>query len=100
MLSTFSARLSDTLSSSGLTQESREQILAQTDKLGGIDIPDTFSLTAQATARLAVRESFVYGFRWAMAACAVLALTGAAVSFFSIHRPPDSQSPDPDTGHT
>ena len=100
VLSTFSARLSDTLDSSDLTQENREQILAQSDKLGGIDIPDNFDRNAQETAALAIRESFVYGFRWAMVLCAVLALSGAFISFFSIHGPPQSRSPDSNNSRT
>jgi EmrB/QacA subfamily drug resistance transporter len=100
VLSTFSARLSDTLTSSGLTQENQGQILAQSDKLGGIDIPDNFDRNAQESAGLAIRESFVYGFRWAMVVCAVLALSGAFISFFSIHSPPHSRSPDSTNNRT
>jgi EmrB/QacA subfamily drug resistance transporter len=100
VISTFSARLNDTLSSSGLSEEGQEQILVQSDKLGAIDIPDDFGRTSEELAARAIRESFAYGFRWAMVVCAVLALCGAFVSFFSIHGPPRSRSPGPGDGNT
>ena len=88
VISTFTTRLNDTISTSSLTQEEQGQILSQSDRLGGIIVPDTFDETAQTMARNAIRESFVYGFRWAMAISAALALAGALVSFITIHGQP------------
>lgn len=86
--STFSARLHDTIGASDLNNADQQQILSQSDKLGGISLPENFSETDRFAAENAVKESFVYGFRWAMASCALLALIAALVSFATIHRPP------------
>ncbi len=88
VISTFTTRLHETISVSGLTPEQQSQILSQSDRLGGIIIPDTFDETTHRLAREAIRESFVYGFRWAMAVCAVLALSAALIAFVTIHSPP------------
>ncbi len=93
VISTFTTRLNDTISASSLTQEEQRQILSQSDKLGGIIIPDTFDETAQTLVRNDIRESFVYGFRWAMGVSAALALAGALVSFIAIHGPPHVPRP-------
>jgi EmrB/QacA subfamily drug resistance transporter len=92
-ISTFAIQLKDAISASSLTQEEQRQILSQSDKLGGIVIPDTFDETARMLARKAIRESFVYGFRWAMTINAALALIGAAVSLVTIHGPPRNYVP-------
>jgi predicted MFS family arabinose efflux permease len=88
VISTFTTRLDDTIGTSSLTPVEQRQILSQSDKLGGIIIPDTFDETASMIARNAIRESFVYGFRRAMGICAALALIGALVSVVTIHGPP------------
>ncbi len=93
VISTFTTRLNDTISASSLTQEEQRQILSQSDKLGGIIIPDTFDEPTQTLVRNAIRESFVYGFRWAMTVSAALALSGALVSFITIHGPPRQPTP-------
>ena len=88
IISSFSIRLNDGISAPGLTLKEQRQILSQSDKLGGIIIPDTFDETARILTRNVVRESFVHGFRWAMGVSAALALAGALVSFFTIDGPP------------
>lgn len=93
VFSTFTTRLNDTISASELPQEQQIQILSQSDRLGGIIIPDTFDETTRTVAINAIRESFVYGFRWAMGICAVLALAGALLSAITIHSPPRRRTP-------
>lgn len=88
VVSAFTTRITETVSASSLTQQEQSQILSQSDKLGGIVVPDTFDESARILAGSAIRESFIYGFRWAMGICAALALAGGAVSFITIHRPP------------
>ena len=88
VISTFTTHLNDVISTSSLTQIEQEQILIQSDKLGGIIIPDTFDETTRLLARNAIRESFIFGFRRAMGICTALALIGALVSFVIIHNPP------------
>jgi hypothetical protein len=88
VISIFAAGLNDSISASNLTGEEQRQILSQSDKLGGITIPDSFDESARQLARTAIRESFIYGFRWAMIISAVLALIGALISLVTIHSPP------------
>ena len=88
IVSVFTARLDETITTSSLTTPEQEQILNQSEKLGGIVIPDSFTEAARQVAESAVRDSFVYGFRWAMGICVALAFAGAAVSFVLIHSPP------------
>jgi EmrB/QacA subfamily drug resistance transporter len=92
VISAFSARLDDALSASTLTRQEQEQILGQSDSLGGIVVPDSFDEATRKTATRAVKESFVHGFRWAMGVSAVLACAGALVSFVTIHGPPRSRA--------
>jgi len=92
VISTFTMRLNDAISASSLTQEEQRQILSQSNKLGGIVIPDTFDEPARLLARNTIRESFIYGFRWAMGVCTALALTGALLSVITIHGPPRTPS--------
>ena len=86
IISTFPARLNESISTSSLTQEEQKQVLSQSDKLGGIIISDTFDKTSHRLARNVIRESLVYGFRWVMAVSAALAFIGGLVLFFTIHR--------------
>ena len=91
MVATFSGRLSDELGSTTLDPAKQQEILDQSGKLGAIAIPDDFSDDEREVVGEAIKVSFVYGFRWAMAACALLALTGAVVSVMAIRtrpRPP------------
>ena len=92
VISTFTMRLNDTISASSLTQEEQRQILSQSNKLGGIVIPDTFDEPARLLTRNTIKESFIYGFRWAMGICTALALTGAVISVITIHGPPRAPS--------
>ncbi|OGO04639.1 MAG: hypothetical protein A2Y60_05620 [Chloroflexi bacterium RBG_13_54_9] len=88
VISTFTERLNASISTAGITQEQQSQILKQSDKLGGIIIPENFDETARLSAEEAVRNSFVYGFRWAMGICAALALISALISAVTIHNHP------------
>ncbi len=91
IISIFTARLDETITASSLTTPEQEQILNQSEKLGGIVIPDSFTEAARQVAESAVRDSFVYGFRWAMGICVVLSFAGAAISFVLIHSPPPAR---------
>ena len=88
VISSFTTQLNNAISTSGLMPDEQRQILSQSDKLGAIVIPDTFDDTARILATDTVRESFIYGFRWAMGISAALALAGAFISFITIHNPP------------
>lgn len=87
MLVIFTGRLQEAISVSNLTISQQEQILSQTNKLGGVVIPADFGNTARAAAESAVKDSFLYGFRWAMGICALLAAAACLVAVFMIHNP-------------
>jgi EmrB/QacA subfamily drug resistance transporter len=93
-ISTFALQLQETVNASALTVEEQRQIIVQSDKLGGIEIPDSFGQDARSVAQEAIRGSFVFGFRWAMGVCAALALAAAIISTITIHGPPRSQRQD------
>jgi len=86
-LYTFGSSLSDWLSSSGLAADQQMQILDQSDKLGGIEIPDSLGSTAKALVEEGIRESFVHSFRWVMGVGAAVAAAGAVVSAVAIRAP-------------
>jgi len=96
MLATFTPALNAALQASALTPQEQMAIMLEYDKLGGIPIPDSFSDTARSIARAAIQDSFIHSYRWAMGVCAVLALAGSVVSFFTIHQP--DQPSDEATG--
>ncbi len=87
MLFTFSAQLQDSLRATDLSPAQQTQVLDQADKLGGVEIPADFAPPAQTAAHTAVANSFLYGFRWAMAICAALAAGASVVAFFTIRNP-------------
>lgn len=97
VVSTFTPYLNDAISTSGLAQEKQRQILGQSNKLGGINIPDTFDETARVVARDAIIQSFIYGFRWAMGVSAALALISGLVPTVTIHGPPHRRVSGPNT---
>lgn len=92
MLSVFTAQLGTAVADSALNPEQQAQILNQSDKLGGIVIPDTFDQAAYGAARNAISGSFVSAFRWAMGVSAALALIGAIVSARTIRNPKSENS--------
>ncbi len=86
MLATFAPRLDDTLQTSQLGAPEQAEIMVQHDRLGGIVIPESFDEPARRAAERAVRDSFIYAFRWAMGICAALALLGSIISFVTIRQ--------------
>lgn len=84
LVSLFSARLPGALDRASLPLPAQQEILAQADKVGGIEIPEAFSGEARIKTREAVSASFVWGFRWVMGVNALLALASAVVAVFTI----------------
>jgi len=100
VISAFTAHLNDTISASSLAPEEQAQILAQSNNLGNIIIPGTFDESSRQLAERAVKESFIYGFRWAMLVGAGLALAGALVSIVTLRgSPPGGRSVSVGTVH-
>ena len=87
LVGAFSARLHQTVAASTLSPAQQTTILSQTDKVGGIVIPDNFDQTARTAAEQAISDSFIYGFRWALGLCTLLVVTAAVTSAFTIHNP-------------
>jgi EmrB/QacA subfamily drug resistance transporter len=87
MIGLFSARLQANVTASALTPEQQSQIIQQSDKLGGIEIPATFSEPAAAVARKAINDSFIFGFRRAMLVNAALAFIGSFIAAATIRGP-------------
>jgi hypothetical protein len=87
MISVFTVNLNGSVNASPLSDDEKSQILIQTNKLGGIDIPEDFSETSRIIAEESVNISFVHGFRWAMGLSSLFAFIGAIISFITIHNP-------------
>lgn len=85
VLSIFSARVASALPVSSLRPEHQVVIAQQMDKLGGIQIPDTFSEQEKQEAQAIIEESFIKGFRIAMGINTFLAVLSAVVSYIFIH---------------
>jgi len=84
MLSLFSQSLHRNVAAASLNPAQQQQIISQSSKLGGVEIPANFTQASADAAKNAVRNSFVHAFRWAMGINAALALLGAIVSFLTI----------------
>ena len=87
ILSAFTSRLTEAMPTSGLSDEKQQEIMAQSGRLAGIEIPGTFDDAARDTARRAIAETFVYGFRLVIAASAALAFCSGLISFVTIRNP-------------
>ncbi len=62
----------------------RQTILDQKDKLAGIVIPDSFSVSEKITAQNQIKESFVYAYRYVIGLNVVLALISALIASMTI----------------
>jgi MFS family permease len=86
MLAFFSPALESNVEQSGLSSAQRIEIIAQSDKLGGVVIPEEFGNPAAQSAREAIATAFVTAYRGTMAICATLAVTASGVAFLTIDR--------------
>lgn len=84
VLSIFKTDLAQKIDTSIMQQPEKQEIMVQQNKLGGIEMPQNITGEAKIAAQTAVEDSFIHGFRWAMAINALLALTSAVISFFTI----------------
>lgn len=83
----FSGKLEANIQKTTLTNTQKQQIIVQKDHLADISVPSSFSVIQKEQSRVAIEESFVFGFRIAMGICAFLALLSAIVSYFTIQNP-------------
>lgn len=84
VLAIFKMQLIQHLNSSQMSGSAKQQILIQENRLAGIEIPSGFSLESKTITQNAIEDSFIYGFKWAMAINALLAFLSALVSFILI----------------
>jgi len=84
VLGVFSGALASNLGVLHLPFEVQSSIIAQQNKLVGIEIPAGLSNSTHAAVQSAISESFVTGFRVAMIIAAVLALASALSSLLLI----------------
>ena len=87
MLTSFNGHLQQSIEKTGLSQIQQEQILSQSSKLGGIEVPQEFDPAAQQIATMAIRNSFISSFHWAMFICAIIAAGASVVAAAMIHNP-------------
>ncbi len=83
---TFSSHLVNAIEKSNLSQSQQEQILIQKNKLGGIQIPESFGQNEKALAKQYIDESFLYSFRIVIGIGAALAFLSAIISFLTIEK--------------
>lgn len=84
IVTSFSVYLESNLAESPLAQEQQDMLLARSDRLADMEVPDGFDDAARAFASSAIDDAFVGAFRNAMLLSGVLALLSALVSFIYI----------------
>jgi EmrB/QacA subfamily drug resistance transporter len=84
VVSLFTSQLGAGVRASDLSLSEQQSILVQSDKLGGIKIPDSFGVDSHLKARRAINDSFIFGFRVAMGIGAVLAFFSSITAIISV----------------
>jgi EmrB/QacA subfamily drug resistance transporter len=92
-LATFSSSLDSNLNALALPSGVRSVLVAQQNKLVGIDIPAGLSSATRAAVQNAISASFVTSFRIIMLIGAALALASALCSFLLIEGKPEKRAP-------
>lgn len=91
MVKAFASHLDDSLANLTLSPAARQELQADEIKLAGLQVPDGLDPGTSAAIRNFVQQSFVFGFRIVMLACAGLALASAAVAALTIRKDPGRQ---------
>jgi len=86
LISVFTSSLVSNIDDSELTAEQADAIISQKNKLAAIEIPADFDEPAKIAAESAVAQSFLDGYKWAMAVSIILALLSSVVAFFMIKK--------------
>jgi len=81
----FKQQLGQQMTALPISQIEKVQILSQQTKLAGIEIPQSFSPQAKVMSQVAIENSFIYSYRWAMGINAFLAFLSAVVAFLMIY---------------
>jgi EmrB/QacA subfamily drug resistance transporter len=82
--SMFERNLHNGLEQTAVTSQVAEAIEQQRNKLAAIELPESIGADDLASARQAIAEAFVTGFRAIMLICAILALASAASAWILI----------------
>ena len=89
MVKAFSFRLDRRLASVSLPSSTRHEVLANENKLAGLQLPAGLDPGTNAAIRESVGEAFVHGFRTVMFICSGLSLLSAAVAWLMILQDPE-----------
>ncbi len=92
---TFSASLNSNLAALPISAQVRSSLIAQQNKLVGIDIPASLNSAAHAAVQQAISTSFISSFRVIMLIGAALALISALSSFLLIEGKPAKVDTNP-----
>jgi EmrB/QacA subfamily drug resistance transporter len=80
----FNSHLGAGMRGSGLSPDEQQSIIVQAERLGGIEIPGGFDEENWIIAKKVVNDSFIFGFRWAIALGAFLALMSSVAAALTI----------------
>jgi MFS family permease len=82
----YNAALIPGLKAAGIPAAAQQAIALQRAKLAATTVPADLSAAAQAAAETIIKNSFITGYRWAMAAAGAMALASAAMAFRFLRR--------------
>jgi len=86
----FDARLGEGLREAGASAQTIAYLEGQRSQLAGAGMPPGVDASTVQALRLAVKASFIAGFRWIMGLCAAMALMSALSAWAMIGRGPRS----------
>ena len=86
----FDARLGEGLREAGASAQTIAYLEGQRSQLAGASMPPGVDASTAEALRLAVKASFIAGFRWIMGLCAAMALMSALSAWAMIGRGPRS----------
>jgi predicted MFS family arabinose efflux permease len=89
MVKVFGSELNHSLAHLSLPPAALQQLYADDIKLAGLQVPPGLNSSTSFAIRESVKESFVFGFRIVMLACAGLSVASSAVAWVMIRKGPD-----------
>ena len=80
MVQAFGSRLNHDLTSLALPQAIQQELLSNKTKLAALSVPPCLDPAVAKAVRQSIADSFIFGFRLVLLACAALSLASAAVA--------------------
>jgi hypothetical protein len=80
MVQAFGSRLNHDLTSSALPAAIQQELLSNKTKLAALSVPLSLDPAVAKAVRQSIADSFIFGFRLVLLACAALSLASAAVA--------------------